>query len=392
MSVFSTPPSVDTITKSRYRTAIFGYFFCQGICFASWASRIPTVKGALNLSEGQLGTMLLMLPLGQLFTMPLSGKVVTKFGSGRVIAIVSLIYAAILCSISFASNIYMLAASLFAFGIAGNMGSIAVNTQAIGVERLYGKSIMTAFHGGWSLAGFLGALIGLLTINLHIDIIGHFLIIFGLVVINTIWNARFLIPMEATERGQQKKVKFKPDSILIQLGIVGFFSMATEGAMFDWTGVYFKDIVKSPASLVILGYTSFMIMMATGRFLGDFLITKLGKRKVLIISGILMFIGMMMSVLFPYVVTSTIGFMLVGLGVACCVPTVYGLAGKHPTIPPGMAIALVSSISFLGFLMGPPLIGYIAELSSLRWSFTLFSFFGLGMVVMMFFSSYFKKS
>ncbi|MGV4414401.1 MFS transporter [Chryseobacterium sp. T1] len=168
--------------------------------------------------------------------------------------------------------------------------------------------------------------------------------------------------------------------------------MATEGAMFDWTGVYFKDIVKSPASLVILGYTSFMIMMATGRFLGDFLITKLGKRKVLITSGILMFVGMMLSVLFPYVVTSTIGFMLVGLGVACCVPTVYGLAGKHPTIPPGMAIALVSSISFLGFLMGPPLIGYIAELSSLRWSFTLFSFFGLGMVVMMFFSSYFKKS
>jgi len=392
MPSLSTKPYLSTITKSRYRTAVFGYFFCQGICFASWASRIPSIKEALNLSEGQLGTMLLMLPLGQLFTMPLSGKVVTKFGSGRVIAIVSLIYALILLSVSFATNIYMLAGSLFMFGIAGNMGGIAVNTQAVGVERLYGKSIMTSFHGGWSLAGFIGALIGLLTINLHINTTGHFLIILGLVIVNTIWNARFLVPKEEPEGDQKQKAKFKPDSILIQLGIVGFFSMATEGAMFDWTGVYFKDVVKSPTSLVILGYTSFMIMMASGRFLGDYLIMKLGKQKVLIISGILMFIGMMMSVLFPYVVTSTIGFMLVGLGVACCVPTVYSLAGKHPTIPPGMAIALVSSISFLGFLMGPPLIGYIAELSSLRWSFTLFSFFGLGMVVMMFFSSYFKKS
>jgi MFS family permease len=158
--------------------------------------------------------------------------------------------------------------------------------------------------------------------------------------------------------------------------------MATEGAMFDWSGVYFKDIVKSPASLVILGYTSFMIMMASGRFLGDKMIMKFGNKKVLIISGALMFIGMISSVIFPYVATATAGFMLVGLGVACCVPTVYSLAGKHPTIPPGMAIAIVSSISFLGFLLGPPLIGYIAEIFGLRWSFTLFSMFGLAMVIM----------
>lgn len=376
----------------RYRTAVFGYFFCQGLGFASWASRIPTIKEALGLSEGQLGAMLLMLPLGQLFTMPLSGKLVTKYGSAKVISVVSILYALILLSISFASNIYMLAASLFLFGIAGNMGSISVNTQAVAVEKMFRKSIMTSFHGGWSLAGFFGALIGLLTINFHLNTTYHFLIILSLVLINTFWNIKYLVPKVEHASSNAEKIKFKPDAILIQLGIVGFFSMATEGAMFDWTGVYFKDVVKSPTSLVILGYTSFMIMMATGRFLGDFLITKLGKRKVLIISGLLMFVGMMTSVLFPYVATSTIGFMLVGLGVACCVPTVYSMAGKHPSIPPGMAIALVSSISFLGFLMGPPLIGFIAEIFGLRWSFTLFSVFGLAMVVMMFTNSYFKKS
>ncbi len=384
--------SSQPIKLSEYRRAVFGYFFCQGICFASWASRIPTIKENLHLSEGQLGTMLLMLPMGQLFTMALSGKVNTKYGSAKVITIVSIVYALILVSISFANNVYMLAASLLLFGVAGNMASVAVNTQAVAVEKMYGKSIMTVFHGGWSLAGFFGALIGLGTINFHINTTYHFLIIFGLIIINTIWNVRYLVPPIEHASAAGKKVKFRPDSILIQLGIVGFFSMATEGAMFDWTGVYFKDVVKSPASLVILGYTSFMIMMATGRFLGGLLITKLGNRKVLVISGLLMFIGMMMSVLFPFVVTSSIGFMLVGLGVACCVPTVYSLAGTHPSIPPSMAIALVSSISFLGFLMGPPLIGYIAELSSLRWSFTLFSMFGLAMVVMMFVSSYFKKS
>ncbi len=380
-----------SISKSRYRASVFGYFFCQGICFASWASRIPTIKDYLHLSEGQLGTMLLMLPLGQLFTMSISGKIVTKLGSAKVIKIISLLYALILCSIAFASNVYMLGSSLFLFGIAGNLASISVNTQAVGVERMYGKSVMTSFHGGWSLAGFCGALIGLLTINMHVSTVIHFFIIFGLVVVNTIFNARYLIPKSEPKDKEHAKIKFKPDSILFQLGVVGFFSMATEGAMFDWSGVYFKDVIKSPSSLVILGYTSFMIMMASGRFLGDKMIMKFGNKKVLIISGALMFIGMISSVLFPYVVTSTLGFMLVGLGVACCVPTVYSLAGKHPRIPPGMAIAIVSSISFLGFLMGPPLIGYIAELFGLRWSFTLFSMFGLAMVVMASMSKLFEN-
>ena len=380
------------ITPSRHRIAVFGYFFCQGIVFASWASRIPTIKEQLQLSEAQLGAMLFMMPIGQLLTMPLSGKLVTKLGSAKVIQLVSLIYAAVLISISFATNLYMLAASLLLFGVFGNMGSIAVNTQAVGVEQFYDKSIMTTFHGGWSLAGFFGALIGLLSINLDFNTLTHFLIIFGLVIFNTVWNYKFLVPKMDHSSKQKNKTKFKPDALLLQLGAIGFCSMATEGAMFDWTGVYFKDVVKSPESLVILGYTSFMICMALGRFFGDYLITKLGKKKVLLSSGILMFVGMMISVVFPYIITSSIGFMLVGLGVACCVPTVYSLAGKHTKIPPGMAIALVSSISFLGFLMGPPLIGFIAEVFGLQWSFSLFSLFGLGMVILVSISKLFKSA
>ena len=380
-----------SVSNLRYRIAVFSYFFCQGIGYASWASRIPSIKNDLGLSEAQLGTMLLMLPVGQLLTMPISGKIVSKYGSGNSIAIVSILYAAVLCSIAFAFTPILLAISLFFFGIVGNVASIAVNTQAVGVEKLYGKSIMISFHGGWSLAGFVGALIGMLTINLHWETSWHFLLIFCLIALNGIFNAKYVLPKRLERTKEKQSTKFKPDGILFQLGIVGFFSMATEGAMFDWSGIYFQQVVGSPATLVILGYTAFMIMMALGRFVGDYLITKLGNQKVLIVSGSLMFIGMMSSVLFPNIVVSTIGFMLVGLGVACCVPTVFSIAGKHPSIPAGVAIALVSSISYLGFLLGPPLIGYVAEIFSLRWSFALFSFFGLGMVFMMFFSKLFQN-
>jgi MFS family permease len=152
--------------------------------------------------------------------------------------------------------------------------------------------------------------------------------------------------------------------------------------MFDWSGLYFKDVVNAPASLVILGYTTFMIMMASGRFMADFLISKIGRKRLLQFSGVMISGGLFTAVLFPYLVACTIAFMMVGLGVSGIVPTVYSTAGKHSKIPPGIALATVASVSFLGFLMGPPLIGYISEAFSLRYSFAVIGFFGLGITVM----------
>jgi MFS family permease len=166
--------------------------------------------------------------------------------------------------------------------------------------------------------------------------------------------------------------------MLLQLGIIGFCSMASEGAMFDWSGVYFKDIVKAPPSLVILGYTSFMIMMATGRFVADRIIAKIGRKKLLQICGVMISAGLFTAVLFPYLITCTIAFMIVGLGVSSIVPTVYSTAGRHGKVPTGIALATVSSVSFLGFLMGPPLIGYISEIAGLRYSFAVIGVFGIG--------------
>lgn len=377
----SSPTAITAIqnqsSPNRIRLAVSLFYFGQGIAFASWASRIPDIKHSLNLSDGELGSILLALPLGQLVTMPVSGNLVTKYGSKAILTLTAPLYVLALSNLGLATAPWHLAAFLFLFGVIGNMCNIAVNTQGSEAEKLFGRPIMTSFHGAWSIAGFTGALIGLLMVNLHVAPYHHFWIIVAIIFINIFFNYKHLVPGKGTQTERKGKLLMKPEGILLQLGIIGFCSMATEGAMFDWSGVYFKEIVKAPSSLVILGYASFMIMMATGRFVGDKIIAKLGRKKTIQISGLIISSGMFISVFLPYVVTATIGFMLVGIGVSSIVPTVYSVAGKNGKISPGMAIAMVSSVSYLGFLMGPPLIGYISALSSLQYSYAVIGCFGL---------------
>ncbi len=379
------------VNKSRIRLAVAAFYFCQGLAFASWASRIPTIKQHLGLSEAQLGTVLLMLPIGQLLTMPLSGKLVSKYGSHRLLPVVGFLYVVNLFTIALAPNMWTLALALLLFGVIGNMCNISVNTQGVLAEGIYQRSIMSSFHGTWSIAGFTGALIGLICMSLKIPIEAHFLIVTAIVWSLNLINKKYLAPPAGvqTNRGG---FAFKPDKLLISLGVVGFCSMATEGAMFDWSGVYFDEVVHAPKSLIVLGYAAFMIMMALARFVGDKALSRFGRQRMLQGSGILMFVGMAIAVSYPALITSTIGFMLVGLGVACNVPVIYSVAGKHPTISSGMALAMVSSLSYLGFLIGPPLIGYIAELSSLRFSYGVFSLFGIVLCTLCTVLPVFKKS
>jgi len=364
-------------SPNRIRLAVSLFYFGQGIAFASWASRIPDIKHSLNLSDGELGSILLALPLGQLITMPISGRLVTTYGSKKILTITAPLYVLALSNLGLATAPWHLAAFLLLFGIVGNMCNIAVNTQGSEAEKLFGRPIMTSFHGAWSIAGFTGALVGLLMVNLHIIPYRHFWIIAVLIFINVALNYKHLVPGKGAKAERKPKFFTMPEGALFQLGLIGFCSMATEGAMFDWSGVYFKEIVKAPTSLVILGYASFMVMMATGRFVGDKIIERMGRKKTIQISGLIISSGMFLSVFLPYIVPATIGFMLVGIGVSSIVPTVYSVAGKNGKVAPGMAIAMVSSVSYLGFLMGPPLIGYISALSSLQYSYAVIGCFGL---------------
>jgi MFS family permease len=379
------PSQIENVPdKKRVRLAVALIYFSMGLCFSSWASRIPDIKTTLHLSDAMFGSILFALPVGQFLMMPFSGKLVTRFGSPKVMAFAIPAYTICLIIIGLVQSGWQLAITLFLFGVFGNMCNISINTQGIAVERLYGRPIMASFHGGWSLAGFTGALIGLAMINIKLTPFWHF----GLVII-MVWiivrvNHPFTIKHKTDGMAVPARRRFfgKPDAVLLQLGLVGFCSMASEGAMFDWSGLYFKDVINAPASLVILGYTSFMIMMAAGRFLADLLISKIGRKRLLQFSGVMISGGLFTAVLLPYLIPSTIAFMMVGLGVSGIVPTVYSTAGKHSKIPPGIALATVASVSFLGFLIGPPLIGYIAEAFSLRYSFAVIGFFGLGITIM----------
>ena len=386
MSLFSSKGffggTEKTFSNRQIRIAVSAFFFCQGIAFASWASRIPDIKSKLLLTDAALGSLLLLLPAGQLIAMPFSGRLVTRFGSKKVLRICAVLYVICLTNLGLAAQSWHLALGLFLFGVCGNMCNISVNTQAIRAEKLYGRPIMTSFHGVWSTAGFAGAAIGLLMMSQHITPYVHFWIVAALVIMIILVSQKYLQWGRSSVAIEKRSFFSKPDGVLMQLGIIGFVSMASEGAMFDWSGVYFQDVVRAPKSYIALGYLCFMTAMASGRFAGDRLIARLGRKKMLRISGILISSGLFISVLFPHIISATLGFLVVGFGVSSIVPMVYSAAGKHTKIPAGIALASVSSISFLGFLIGPPLIGYIAEILSLRYSFAVIGLLGISISLM----------
>jgi MFS family permease len=370
--------------KKRIRIAVAFFYFSMGLMFSSWASRIPDIKTTLHLNDALFGTILFAMPAAQFLMMTFSGKLVTRFGSRKVLLFALPVYSICLSNIGLVKEGWQLAIALFLFGLAGNLCNISINTQGVAAERVYQRPIMASFHGGWSIAGFTGALIGLTMINLKIVPFWHFVTVILIVWIMIWFNHQYLVKGKPAVHPDEPRRKFfnRPDKALVQLGIIGFCSMASEGAMFDWSGLYFKDVVLAPPSLVIIGYTSFMIMMASGRFLADFVTSKIGRKRLLQICGIMISTGLYTAVLFPYLITSTIAFMLVGLGVSSIVPSVYSAAGRHAKVPPGIALATVASVSFLGFLMGPPMIGYISQAAGLRYSFSVIGIFGLGITLM----------
>jgi MFS family permease len=372
-------PSIQSVQRSNMiiRLSVTAFFFMPGLCFASWASRIPDIKTQLQLTDAQLGTILFALPVGLMCSLPLAGWLVTRWGSRRVVINAMILYALILVMIAHATSGWQLAAALLLFGVFGNLVNIAVNTQAVAVEERYGKSIMASFHGAWSLAGFVGALLGMFFVSRNLAPSFHFFIVIILVAVILLVSAFHILPGQKSKTGPLFAV---PDKPLFILGIIGFLGMACEGAMFDWSGVYFQKIVAAPSAYVTLGYTAFMGTMTTGRFVGDYLVNKISRKRMLQLSGGCIAAGLALAIVFPMLITATLGFLLVGFGVSSVIPLVYSAAGRSSHLSPGVALAAVSSISFFGFLIGPPLIGWIAEASSLRYSFALIALLGSGIL------------
>lgn len=373
------------ISNRAHRIAVAAFFFILGFCFASWASRIPDIQQKLGLNETRLGMVLFALPVGLFVSLPISGWLVSRKGSKKVICFAALMYGCILICLGFSGKTYQLVAALFFFGLAGNMGNISVNTQAVGVENLYGRNIMASFHGIWSLAGFAGAAFGTLMNGTGYTPGYHFIFVFIFSVLIFIIAASFLVKNDVKAK-ENPPFLAMPHKSLILLGLIAFCSMLCEGAMFDWSGIYFKKVIFAKPSLVSAGYTSFMCMMAVTRFLADYFTFRFGFKRIIQVSGLFTMSGLLLAVLLPYLYTAIAGFALVGIGVSSIVPLVYSAAGKSKIMSPGIAIASVSTISFFGFLVGPPLIGLLAGISSLRLSFAVIAVMGLAVSILATFS------
>lgn len=394
-------------SKEHIRFAVLSFFLAQGLCFSSWASRIPDIKEIFTVNDALYwGIVLFMIPVGKFVAIPLAGYLVSKLGSRIMVQISIMGYALSLFAIGTALNIYMLGVFLFSFGVFWNLCDISLNTQGIGIERLYGRTIMASFHGGWSLAACLGALIGFIMIVSDVTPFWHFTLIAALILLLTMVSRRYLqddvstaeVKEEAVEDKSEKWQYIKrPEMLLIKLGLVGLFALVVESAMFDWSGVYFESVLQVPKSLQI-GFLVFMVMMTVGRFLANYAYRIWGKQRVLQLSGAFIFIGFFTSALLGStvdsmalkVIVNSFGFMLVGLGISSMVPTIYSLVGAKSKIPVGIALTILSSISFIGSLVAPLLIGAISQAFNMEYAYMVVGLLGLCILLMTTFSKAFR--
>lgn len=390
--------------KERIRYAVLSFFLAQGLCFSSWASRIPDVKAMFDVYDVfYWGLVLFLIPVGKFVAIPLAGFLVSRLGSRVMVQASVFGYALSLFLIGAVSSIYALGVCLFSFGVFWNMCDISLNTQGIVIERLFGRTIMASFHGGWSLAACLGAVIGFFMIMAGVPPFIHFSVSALLILLIILCGRRYLQDdrvrqfeeVEVKEEKGQKETPAllsfirKPELILIQFGLAGLFGLIVESAMFDWSGLYFESVLQVPKSLQI-GFLVFMVMMTVGRFLANWAYGRLGKQRVLQLAGAFIFIGFFVSALLGgvfdnmilKVVVNSLGFMLVGLGISCVVPTIYSLVGAKSHTPVGIALTILSSISFVGSLVAPVLIGAISKAFDLEYAYLVVGVLGLCLFLM----------
>ena len=361
-------------------------FYCiAGLVFASWASRIPDVKQMLSLSDGDLGLALLAIPVGQLTMMAFSGYLVTEFGSRITLYISTLAYILVLNCIPFISAMNGLVCNLFFFGAAANLLNIALNTQACAIEDEYKKNIMSSFHGVWSLGGVIGGLIGMYFARTDFSISTHYLFVALIGIGLSSLCHTYLLSDKAVGDNFQNGKNFSISNLnktIFLLGFIAFGGMFCEGTLFDWSSVYFATVVRPDDNLIRLGYVAGLGTMTIGRFCADRLVYRFHASTVLRVSGIIITVGLSLATLFPDIVTATAGFMLVGIGISSIVPICYSIAGHQEKIPAGIAITAVSSISFIGFMIGPPVIGFISEWINLRIALAMASLLGFMIVTL----------
>ena len=319
------------------------------------------------LNDASLGLLLASIPAGLMISMPFAGYFTNRFSMRSLLISAALAYSILLLCLGYASAAWQVSIVLFLFGISRTFYNVSVNTCSIVLQQQFKRSIVTSFHGIWSLAALLGALLSMILIGWDVSMGNHFLMvsIFSVVVV-FFFNGS--IP--ETGKGQPKKKLFSAaNKGLLQLGFIAAGSMFCEGMMSDWSGIYFSKVGGVTGQYYVLGYASYLTTMVLGRFLGDWFLGKYGEMTMVRASAILLGIGFLVAVVFPNPFLIVIGFLLVGLGVSCFVPMIFLLASKNAEVPIGTAVSSVSLLGYIGFLIGPPIIGYLSETFGLQAAF-----------------------
>ena len=364
-----------------------GKYFAPALVFASinvlfgtWAIYIPRIKSSLQIDEGQLGIAIFFMALGTLTMLFLAPRIIRRFGVGKVTGygIIFFLFSFIIPFI--ADQYHWLCAGMYLVGATSGITDIAMNTLVTEIEKEDQIHIMSSNHGFFSIGGFLGAGIGSFFLSDATLPLYHLLVVIGLLfILNMIFlKYYFSSSSKSLEENTFQIANFKP---LFILAMIGFFVMASEGAIVDWSALYLENISLAKASWVGLGYTAFSATMAIGRFLGDGISSKFGSKSLIIGGTILGAVGFGCVLLIqPFLVI--IGFSLVGLGLSVIVPELFRLSGKREGIEPSQGISFIAGSGFIGFLIGPVFLGFLADYANLKLSFwALFGFIILALLM-----------
>ena len=353
-------------------------FFIGGFGAASWAPLVPLLRQRLAIGEDVLGLLLLCIGIGSLLTMPLSGAAAVRLGCRKVLTFASIAFAFLLFILSQVSDVLLAIPVLLLFGAIMGCIDVVANVQAVIVEKAAGKRLMSGMHGLWSVGGFVGAgLFGIWVGGLGLTPTVSTLIAAGIMVMAILIFSRFLLPYGGDSGGKMLAI---PKGIVAFVGIIACIAFLVEGAIMDWSGVFLTTMRGFDMSLAGTGFTVFSAAMLMMRLMGDRLVQKVGQKIVILGGSALAFVGFLAVILAPQAWLLYAGFFAIGVGSANIVPVFFSLLGKQKDMPIGLAVPAVSTLGYLGILMGPAAIGALAHATSLYAAFGLLA----GLVVLQF--------
>lgn len=370
--LFTKPAVLDTATLlSTQRLATRLSFFSLGFATAAWAPLIPFAQQRLNLNHADFGLLLLYMGIGSMIAMPATGALVKRWGCRPLIALALMLLMVLLPSLTMWSSIVTMAVALFIFGSAAGCLGVAINLQAVVVEKHSVRALMSSFHGMCSLGGLTGAMLvtALLAVGLS-PLMSTLSVVMILLVIGGVAIPSCLTSFEQDEKPhedttQAPKKLYRPDGIILLIGMMCFIAFLSEGAAMDWGGIYLTSKYQLNPAFAGLAYTFFALSMTTGRFAGHILLKQWGEKNIVTYSAIGAAIGMAVIVTAPVWQVVVLGYALLGLGCSNIVPVMFSRVGRQNNMPKAAALSLVSTIAYTGSLSGPALIGLIGEWTGL---------------------------